>query len=147
MYGIMLVNHAGETVASVGWENLEGDATLFGGFLSAVQIFIKKISGGTEVEELRFGNMKLVIGSSNEYHVVTLHEANAKKAISENRKVTELVEENIDGHQTDGFLDLVREMITRDMASDEDVSRSVKDWTKSVEDKKNAAIDWGKTVL
>ena len=65
MYGIMLVNQAGEAVASVGWDNLEGDVTMFGGFVSAVQMFIKKISGGTEVEELRFGNMKLLIGSSD----------------------------------------------------------------------------------
>ncbi|MFW9846019.1 MAG: hypothetical protein ACFFD6_04685 [Candidatus Thorarchaeota archaeon] len=147
MYGIMLVNHAGETVASVGWENLEGDATLFGGFLSAVQIFIKKISGGTEVEELRFGNMKLLIGSANEYHVVTLHEASAEHAEAENREVTRLVGESMDATQTNGFLELVKEMITRDMSTDEDVSRSVRDWTKSVEDKKKAAIDWGKTVL
>jgi len=51
MYGIFLINDAGETIASIGWENLKGDSSLFGGFLSAVQMFIKKISG-TEIQSL-----------------------------------------------------------------------------------------------
>ncbi|MFX1262153.1 MAG: hypothetical protein ACFFAZ_08710 [Promethearchaeota archaeon] len=147
MYGIMLVNHAGETVASAGWDHIDGDITLFGGFVSAVQMFIKKISGGTNVEELRFGNMKLLIGSSYDYHIVTLHEANEKNALSENREVTELVRENA-GILNDGVLKLIQAMISNDDAASAVVGESVKDWTQSqVERAKKSASDWGKTVL
>jgi hypothetical protein len=147
MYGIMLVNRAGETVASVGWDNLEGDVTMFGGFVSAVQMFIKKISGGTEVEELRFGDMKLMIGRSPDYHVVTLHEADETGAESENREVVDLVREN-GGGVNDGILDLIKEMVSANHAAADKVGESVKDWTESQVDKaKKSASDWGKTVF
>jgi hypothetical protein len=147
MYGIMLVNQAGETVASAGWEAFEGDVTMFGGFVSAVQMFIKKVAGGTRVEELRFGNMKLLIGSSDEYHVVTLHESDEKSAEAENQEVVKLVREN-GGKFTDGFLALVQELITTDNNASAEVNESVKEWTQSQVDKaKKSASDWGKTVF
>ncbi|MFX1484108.1 MAG: hypothetical protein ACFFCP_13085 [Promethearchaeota archaeon] len=147
MYGILLVNQAGETVASVGWDSIGGDATLFGGFVSAVQMFIKRISAGTQVEELRFGNMKLLIGSSDEYHVVTLHEANETVAESENQEVVRLIRES-HGQFNDGILDLVCELVSNDKTAAADVNESVKEWTQSVGEKaKKSAVDWGKTVL
>ncbi|MFW9842682.1 MAG: hypothetical protein ACFFES_17445 [Candidatus Thorarchaeota archaeon] len=147
MYGIMLVNQAGETVASAGWEAFEGDVTMFGGFVSAVQMFIKKISGGTQVEELRFGDMKLLIGSSNDYHVVTLHESGEVAAEAKNQEVVKLVREN-GGKFTDGFLALVRELITMDTTTSPEVNESVKKWTQSQVDKaKKSASEWGKTVF
>ena len=147
MYGIMLVNQAGETVASAGWENLEGDVTMFGGFVSAIQMFIKKISGGTEVEELRFGNMKLLIGSSDDHHVVTLHEADESGAVSENREVVKLVKES-GGIFNDGLLSLIHELVSGDKTASLEVNESVKEWTQSQVGKaKKSASDWGKTVF
>ena len=148
MYGLMLVNQAGETVASAGWDHIEGDVAMFGGFLSAVQMFIKKISGGNEVEELRFGDMKLLIGISDEYHIVTLHEADESNADSENREVVRLVKENGNGPLNDGLLGLIKEMVSGDISASEKVSESVKDWTESQVDRaKKSASDWGKTVF
>ncbi|MFW9786603.1 MAG: hypothetical protein ACFFE2_00400 [Candidatus Thorarchaeota archaeon] len=147
MYGIMLVNQAGETVASVGWEHLEGDVTLFGGFVSAVQMFIKKIAGGTRVEELRFGDMKLLIGNSDEYHIVTLHEANEASALAANQEVVKLIQEN-GGQFDDGTLALMRELFSDDKEASAEVTESVKEWTESqVEKAKKSASDWGKTVF
>lgn len=147
MYGIMLVNQAGETVASAGWDTFDGDVTMFGGFLSAVQMFIKRIANGTQVEELRFGNMKLLIGSSNDYHVVTLHGANETAAESENQEVVQLVKEN-HGNFDDGFLALVSELFSQDKSAAAEVNESVKVWTESQVDRaKKSAADWGKTVL
>jgi serine/threonine protein phosphatase PrpC len=147
MYGIMLVNQAGETVASVGWDTFEGDVTMFGGFVSAVQMFIKRIANGTQVEELRFGNMKLLIGNSNDYHVITLHEANEPGAESENQEIVELVREN-NGNFNDGSLALACELISKDKAAIAQVGESVKVWTQSEADKaKKSALDWGKAVL
>jgi len=143
----MLVNQAGETVAQVGWETFEGDVTMFGGFVSAVQMFIKRIAGGTRVEELRFGDMKLLIGSSDDYHVVTLHEANESAAEHENQEVVKLVKEN-DGSVNDGFLALVCELFAKDKPLSAEVNESVKKWTQSQVDKaKKSARDWGKTVF
>jgi len=149
MYGILLVNQAGETVASVGWESIGGDATLFGGFVSAVQMFIKRIADGNQVEELRFGDMKLLIGSSDDYHVVTLHGADepVAESESENQQVVNLVREN-NGQVNDGILDLVCELVSKDKTAAKDVNESVKEWTQSVGEKaKKSAMDWGKTVL
>jgi hypothetical protein len=147
MYGIMLVNQAGETVASAGWDTFEGDVSMFGGFVSAVQMFIKRIANGTQVEELRFGNMKLLIGSSNDYHVVTLHGADEVQAESENQEVVNLVKEN-HGNFDDGFLALARELFSKDKLAAAEVNESVKVWTESqVGRAKKSASDWGKAVL
>ena len=146
MHGIMLVNHSGETVASVGLDHLQGEAAMFGGFVSAIQMFIKRISDGSKVEEVRFGNMKLLIGSTAELNVVTLHEANGKDAKAENQEVIRLITET--GVVTDGVLNLISALVNKDDAKKEAVSESVKEWTESQMDKsKQAALDWGKTVL
>jgi hypothetical protein len=144
MYGIMLVNQAGETIASVGWDTFDGDLSMFGGFVSAVQMFIKRVANGTQVEELRFGNMKLLIGSSNDCHVITLHEANEPEAEAENQEVVELVREN-NGSFNDGSLALLQELLTEDKTAKVQVGESVKEWTQS--QAKKSLRDWGKTVL
>ena len=147
MHGIMLVNQAGETVASAGWDAFGGDTALFGGFVSAVQMFIKRIAGGTRVDELRFGNMKLLIGSSGDYHVVTLHEANESVAEFENREAVRLVGES-SGNVNDGYLALLSELISKGRPASAEVNDSVKKWTQSQVDRaKKSALDWGKTVF
>ncbi|MFW9849830.1 MAG: hypothetical protein ACFFF4_11860 [Candidatus Thorarchaeota archaeon] len=147
MYGIMLVNEAGETVASVGWENLEADVTMLGGFLSAIQMFSKNIAGDV-IEQLEFGDMKLLIGNSGEYHVVTLHEANEKNAEDENRTVTQLVSENNGMEYNDGFLSLIKEMLSQNNEAKEKVDKSVKEWTENEGWKSlKSAKDWGNTVF
>lgn len=148
MYGIMLVNDAGETAASVGWDQLEGDAAMFGGFVSAIQMFIKRIAGGNEVREMVFGDMKLLIGSSKHFHVVTLHGSDEKDASNANNQVVNLVNENTTESVDEGILNLIKELV--DMKSDmsEQVEESVKDWTQSqVEKTKKSASDWAKTVF
>lgn len=148
MYGIMLVNQAGETVASVGWDQLEGDVSLFGGFVSAVQMFIKRVSGGTQINEMVFGNMKLLIGNSKEYHVITLHEANETVALNENRQIVELIDQNNSGLVNEGILDLMKELIIREDQLSDTMESSVREWTQSQLGKaKKAASDWGKTVF
>jgi len=109
VYGICLINEAGETVASIGWENLQGDSALLGGFVSALQMFIKKISG-TEITQLQFGEWKLLIGKAGEYHVVTLHANDDTNATKYNEEVIKFVlahDDNID----DGVLGLINELV------------------------------------
>jgi len=147
MHGIMLVNQAGETVASVGWDHLDGDVAMFGGFVSAVQMFVGRVASGTEVKDLSFGDMRLVLGKSGEYHVVTLHEADATNALSENQEVVKLLADN-DGALNEGILDLIQEIVSRNKGDSEKIGESVKEWTESQMDKaKKSASDWGKTVF
>ena len=142
----MLVNEAGETVASAGWDNLEGDAAMFGGFVSAIQMFVQKAAGGSQVRELRFGDMKLLIGNLNGYYVVTLHEAEQADAEKENQEVVSLVDHN-NGTFNDGILDFIQEIVKSGPAESK-VEASVREWTESQLDKlKKSASDWGKTVF
>ncbi|MFW9845441.1 MAG: hypothetical protein ACFFD6_01730 [Candidatus Thorarchaeota archaeon] len=147
MYGIFLINQAGETIASIGWENLKGDSALFGGFLSAVQMFIKKISG-TEIDELRFGDLKLLVGHSGEDYVVTLHAHDDPKAEEQNQEVVKILNERIGREIDDGFLQLVSEMVSTEEADVEKVRSGLRGWTSGeLDEAKKAASDWGKKVF
>jgi hypothetical protein len=143
----MLVNQAGETVASVGWDAFGGDVALFGGFVSAIQMFIERIADGTKLDELRFGNMKLLISSLDDYHVVTLHGIDESKAESENQEVVKLLKGN-SSNINDGLLALMCELVSKDRPASAEVNESVKKWTQSQVDRaKKSASDWGKTVF
>ena len=147
MYGIFLINDAGETIASIGWENLKGDSSLFGGFLSAVQMFIKKISG-TEIDELRFGDLKLLIGKAGENYVVTLHAFDDPKAEGHNQEVVKLLRDSPDTRIDDGLLSLVNEMVTEEKADPEQVRSGVREWTSGqLDEAKKAASEWGRKVF
>ena len=148
MYGIFVINDAGETIASIGWENLKGDSSLFGGFLSAVQMFIKKISG-TEIEELRFGDLRLLVGHAGTDYVVTLHALDDQKAEEHNREVVKLVNKSTDIRIDDGFLELVNEMVmTEDQEEAEKVRSGLRAWTSGeLDEAKKAASEWGKKVF
>ncbi|TXT54536.1 MAG: hypothetical protein BAJATHORv1_60032 [Candidatus Thorarchaeota archaeon] len=147
MNGIMLVTHAGEPVAAVGWEHIEGDLAMFGGFVSAIQMFIGRISEGSEIEELKFGDTKLLIGKSEKYHVITLHKASENNAVEQNKKVIQLLKDK-DETINEGILDLIQEMVTDDMSMSEESKEGLRKWSESQVDKaKKAAGKWGKTVF
>jgi len=150
MYGIFLINDAGETVASMGWENLEGDSALLGGFVSALQMFIKKISGN-EINELQFGELKLLIGKAGENYVVTLHAHDDVDAKEHNKEVIEFVIEQGDNID-DGVLNLVNEMILGEVISAETSTEEEKEKVRSgirglTGEASSAAKEWGKKVF
>ncbi|MFW9925820.1 MAG: hypothetical protein ACFFDM_03520 [Candidatus Thorarchaeota archaeon] len=145
MYGIFLINEAGETVASMGWENLEGDSALIGGFVSALQMFIKKISGN-EINELQFGELKLLIGKARENYVVTLHASDDEEAREHNQTVIELVMDQGDDID-DGVLNLISEMVSPEETPEEEkekVRRGIRGITSEAG---SAAKEWGKKVF
>jgi hypothetical protein len=148
VYGLFVINEAGETEASVGWENLEGDSALLGGFVSALQMFIKKISGN-EVNEMQFGDLKLLIGRAKDDFVVTLHNADESDAKELNQEVSRLVAER-DGEVDDGVLSLINEMLKGEAPAEEKekVKKGMSGWTRSETSKaKDAAREWGRTVF
>jgi hypothetical protein len=145
MYGIFLINEAGETIASMGWENLEGDSALLGGFVSALQMFIKKISGN-EINELQFGELKLLIGKAGDNYVVTLHAFNDADARAHNQEVIKFVIEQGD-NVDDGVLDLVNEMISQETATEEDKEKVRSGIRGLTGEASSAAKEWGKKVF
>ncbi|TFG94332.1 hypothetical protein E4H12_15350 [Candidatus Thorarchaeota archaeon] len=145
MYGIFIINDAGETVASMGWENLEGDSALLGGFVSALQMFIKKISGN-EINELQFGELKLLIGKAGENYVVTLHAFNDADARAHNQEVIKLVIEQGDNID-DGVLALVNEMISNEGATEEEKEKVRTGIRGLTGEASSAAKEWGKKVF
>ncbi|MFX1481628.1 MAG: hypothetical protein ACFFCP_00415 [Promethearchaeota archaeon] len=145
MYGIFLINDAGETVASVGWENLEGDSALMGGFVSALQMFIKKISGN-EINELLFGELRLILGKAGENYVATLHAADDKDAREDNKTVIDLVNDRGDVID-EGLLMLISEMVSKEETPEEEkekVRRGIRGMTGEAS---SAAKEWGKKVF
>ncbi|TFG30677.1 hypothetical protein EU527_14105 [Candidatus Thorarchaeota archaeon] len=144
MYSIFLINEAGETIASMGWENLEGDSALLGGFVSALQMFIKKISGN-EINELQFGELKLLIGKAGDKYVVTLHPNNDKNANRHNQEVIDFVIEQGDDID-DGVLNLINEMIMQEKSpvEMEKVRSGIRGWTSETS---TTAKEWGKKVF
>ncbi|MFW9807882.1 MAG: hypothetical protein ACFFE6_00750 [Candidatus Thorarchaeota archaeon] len=145
MYGIFLINEAGETVASMGWENLEGDSALLGGFVSALQMFIKKISGN-EINELQFGELKLLIGKAGENYVVTLHASDDEEAREHNQTVIELVMDQGDDID-DGVLNLISEMVSPEDTPEEEKERVRRGIRGITSEAGSAAKEWGKKVF
>lgn len=145
MYGIFLINDAGETVASMGWENLEGDSALLGGFVSALQMFIKKISGN-EINELQFGELKLLIGKAGDNYVVTLHAFNDDDAKSQNQEVIKFVIEQGDNID-DGVLSLINAMVSDDTTTEEEKEKVRTGIRGLTGEASSAAKEWGKKVF
>jgi len=145
MYGIFIINDAGETVASVGWENLEGDSALLGGFVSALQMFIKKISGN-EINELQFGELKLLIGKAGDFYVVTLHSNDDEDAKKDNQEVIDLVAEQGDDID-DGTLALIHEMISGEEPAEEEKEKVRSGIRGMTSEASSAAKEWGKKVF
>ena len=145
MYGIFLINDAGETVASMGWENLEGDSALLGGFVSALQMFIKKISGN-EINELQFGELKLLIGKAGENYVVTLHAFDDTNATAHNREVIKFVIEQGDSID-DGVLGLINDLVSNETATEEEKEKVRSGIRGLTSEASSAAKEWGKRVF
>lgn len=143
MYGVFLINSAGETIASTGVEKLDGDSALLGGFVSALQIFVKQMSGN-QVKSMRFGDLTMMMRQAGDKHVVTLHGVHEKQADQQNQQVVDLLNENPDIAATDGFIGLVSKMITSDDEAAEKVESGIIELNKSL---KESAKDWGKTVF
>jgi len=142
LYGVFLVNAAGETIASTGVENLDGDSALLGGFISALQIFVKQISGN-QVKSMRLGNLTMMMRQAGDKHVVTLHGVHEKEADEQNKQVVDLLNENPDMATSDSFIGLVSNMITSDEKSVESVKTGLSGLTNSLK----SAKDWGNTVF
>ncbi|NWF95211.1 MAG: hypothetical protein HXY34_03630 [Candidatus Thorarchaeota archaeon] len=146
MEGIFVIDDAGITRASVGFEHLKGDAMLFGGFLSALQIFVKHVSGD-EVRELKFGELQLLMSRINDGYVVTLHTVADTKAETRHRAVVRMLSEKV-GPIDDGFVCLLKDLMAIGDEASEMAKQELFKWSKSTLDEiREKAKEWGEKVF
>lgn len=105
---VYLVNEGGETIASVPIGEFQLDEALFGGFLSAIQMYSKKISG-KNVSELSLESYRIIISKTDRVFLVTIHDLNDKNATALNTKIGELCKGTLGEIVTDETIELIKE--------------------------------------
>jgi hypothetical protein len=102
------VNESGETIASVPIGDFQIDEALFGGFLSAIQMYSKKISG-KNVSELSLENYRIIISKTDRIFLVTIHDLNDKNAAALNSKISELCKGTLGEIVTDETIEMIKD--------------------------------------
>jgi hypothetical protein len=105
---VYLVNEGGETIASVPIGDFQIDETLFGGFLSAIQMYSKKISG-KNVSELSLENYRIIISKTDRIFLVTIHDLSDKNAAELNSRINELCKGTLGEIVTDETIEKIKE--------------------------------------
>ena len=122
-----LVNEGGETIASVPIGDFQIDEALFGGFLSAIQMYSKKISG-KNVSELSLENYRIIISKTDRVFLVTIHDLDDKNAATLNNKIRELCEGVLGEIVTDDTIKLIK-----DAASEaQNAMKRANDWASKM---------------
>ncbi|MGY5877063.1 MAG: hypothetical protein RTU30_15030 [Candidatus Thorarchaeota archaeon] len=111
MRAILVIDEAGVPTASVGFEEIDDSAPLFGSFISAMQIFAKAMSG-TDVKELTFQDFRIMFSPFDLGYVITIHTSIDPEAEWNHEVVFGLVEEQ--EYELDvSFLSMLRELLTQ----------------------------------
>jgi hypothetical protein len=105
--GVYIVNHGGETQASINLGEFSVDEVLFGGFLSAIQMYTQQMSGEA-LQEISLDKYRMVISKTDNVYVVTVHDRDDKDVTVLNRKVLEILSDGMDEVITEDTLELIR---------------------------------------
>lgn len=123
MKGIIVLDEAGMKRASIGLENVRVNPDLFSSFISAIQAYAKK-SIGSEMKEVTYSSVKLLIGRAGPYHVVTLHAIDDEDS-EWNHSATLKVLETEDYMLDDQHLGILRELLTGEVMSTDEVETGI----------------------
>jgi len=123
MKGIIVLDEAGLKQASIGLENVRVNPDLFSSFISAIQAYAKK-SIGSEMKQVSYSNIRLMIGRAGPYHVVTLHTIDDEDA-EWNHSATLRVLETEDYMLDDHHLGILRELLTGEIMSADEVESGI----------------------
>lgn len=107
IHGVYIVNHGGETQASINLGEFSVDEVLFGGFLSAIQMYTQQMSGEA-LQEISLDRYRMVISKTDNVFVVTVHDKDDKDVETLNRKVLDLLKDGMDEMITEDTLELIR---------------------------------------
>lgn len=123
MKGIIVLDEAGLNQASIGLDNVRVNPDLFSSFISAIQSYAKR-SVGSEMKEVTYSSIRLMIGRAGPYHVVTLHTLNDEDA-EWNHSATLKVLETQDYMLDDHHLGILRELLTGEVMSADEVETGI----------------------
>ncbi len=115
MKGIIVLDEGGVKRASIGLENVRMNPDLFSSFISAIQAYARR-SVGSEMKEVSYSNIRLMIGRAGPYYVVTLHALDDEDA-EWNHSATINVLETEDYILNDYHLGILRELLTGESIS------------------------------
>ncbi|MHA1481665.1 MAG: hypothetical protein ACTSQZ_09615 [Candidatus Thorarchaeota archaeon] len=111
LQSVYLVNERGETIAAIPIGDFQIDEALFGGFLSAIQMYSKQISG-KDIKELTLENFRLIISKPDRVFLVTIHDIKDKNADTLNKELSKLVEGTLGEIITEETIQLIKETAT-----------------------------------
>jgi hypothetical protein len=123
MKAIIVLDDAGLTRAQIGLDNVRVNADLFSSFISAIQSYAKK-SVGSEMKEVTYSSVRLMIGRAGPYHVVTLHALDDDDA-EWNHRATISVLHTEDYTLNDYHLGILRELLTGEVISPDEVENGI----------------------
>lgn len=109
---VYLVNDSGETLAAIPIGEFQVDEALFGGFLSAIQMYSQRISG-KDIKELTLESYRLIISKLERIFLVTIHDIKDKNAVAMNNELSKLVEGTLGDIVTDETIELIKETATK----------------------------------
>jgi len=127
MKGIIVLDEGGLTRASIGLENIRVNPDLFSSFISAIQAYAKR-SVGSEMKEVTYSSVKLMIGRAGPYHVVTLHDLEDDDS-EWNHRATINVLSTGDYTLDDYHLGILRELLTGEVMSADEVESGINSLT------------------
>ncbi|TFG27791.1 hypothetical protein EU528_12245 [Candidatus Thorarchaeota archaeon] len=108
---VYVVNERGETLAAVPIGEFQMDEVLFGGFLSAIQMYSQRLSG-KDLKELTLENYRMIISKTDRVFLVTIHDIKDKNAPDLNEKLSKLVEGTLGEIITDETIELIKASAT-----------------------------------
>jgi hypothetical protein len=123
MKGIIVLDEGGVKQASIGLENVRMNPDLFSSFISAIQAYAMK-SIGSEMKEVTYSSIRLMIGRAGPYHVVTLHKLEDEDA-KWNHNATIRVLDTEDYILDDYHLGILRDLLTDDVVSPAEVENGI----------------------
>lgn len=119
MKGIIVFDDSGVAKAAVGIEEIKVDPSLFSSFMTAIQSYARRFTG-SDMREVQYSNVRLMIGEAGSNQVVTLHSIDDKDA-EWNHGATLRVIRGEDFVLNDQFLEILRDLLTEDKLTLEDV--------------------------
>ncbi len=109
LQGVYIINDAGETIGSIEFGDFKINEIMFGGFVSAIQMYSQKASG-TNVSEITLDKYRIIISNTDRGFVVTSHDKNDPEATSDNKKIVEILSGIMGEIVTDDTIALIREV-------------------------------------
>jgi len=123
MKAIIVLDEGGVKKASIGLENVRMNPDLFSSFISAIQAYARR-SVGSEMKEVSYSNIRLMIGRAGPYYVVTLHALDDEDA-EWNHSATINVLETEDYILNDYHLGILRELLTGESISPAEIESGI----------------------